>query len=39
MLNKKCNRCWNTVIKSTIEWYSYECDYCDESLFNFEVSD
>ncbi len=33
----RCNRCQSKVTLSDIEWYSYECNYCDESLYSFEV--
>jgi peptide subunit release factor 1 (eRF1) len=32
-----CNKCGNKVKKSKNKKYSFECNYCDEDLFEFET--
>lgn len=29
---RRCTNCHNIVRKSRLEWYDYECGYCDEDL-------
>ena len=32
-----CNRCKSHVLKSDNSEYKYQCLYCDEDLYDFEV--
>ena len=32
-----CRRCGSKVRKSDLEEYSYQCDECDEDLYEFET--
>ncbi len=32
-----CKKCGNIVRKSDLKNYSYQCDYCDEDLYEFET--
>ena len=34
-----CNRCGHLCPPSAVEGYKYTCNYCDEDLFSFEVTE
>lgn len=32
-----CPKCWWELVKSQSDWYVYDCKFCDEDFYFFEL--